>query len=141
MDTKDVEWLGVWHSIAELPVASAARLAATKLSEGTRREGGRGSGGGHMITSAAVSCLASTGYALTRVSQEAAWHFTINPGSFTEQEQQLLSIGEGVGVGGREEEVEVIYLIQFAIGRKMLGLTSTCVLFYCISCRECVAAP
>lgn len=22
MDTKDVEWLGVWHSIAELPVAS-----------------------------------------------------------------------------------------------------------------------
>lgn len=25
MDTKDVEWLGVWHSITELPVASVRR--------------------------------------------------------------------------------------------------------------------
>lgn len=41
MDTKDVEWLGVWHSIAEPPVASAARLAVVNCRRKWVEGGGR----------------------------------------------------------------------------------------------------
>lgn len=37
MDTKDAEWLGVWHSITELPVASV-RWAQTRSESRKKRE-------------------------------------------------------------------------------------------------------